>query len=82
MPYQFYDHCSRIRISTQHLSGYNFPPGDLYSDEPPVEKELHLGQIMFLIKRIKWLWKDRYDFYPAGNLTIYYSPNKKKSEHF
>ena len=57
-----------------------FPPGDLYSDEPPVETELHLEQIMLLIKCLKWLWKDRNDFYAAGNLTIYYSPNQKKSE--
>ncbi|MFN5955730.1 MAG: Uma2 family endonuclease [Dolichospermum sp.] len=59
-----------------------FPPSDLYSDEPTVETELHLEQIMLLIKCLKWLWKDRYDFYAAGNLTIYYSPNQKKSEYF
>ncbi|MBD2293859.1 Uma2 family endonuclease [Anabaena sphaerica FACHB-251] len=59
-----------------------FPPSDLYSDEPPVETELHLEQIMLLIKCIKWLWKDRTDFYAAGNLTIYYSPHQKKSEFF
>ncbi|MFM7408831.1 MAG: Uma2 family endonuclease [Cuspidothrix sp.] len=59
-----------------------FPPSDLYSDEPPVETELHLEQIMLLIKCLKWLWKDRYDFYAAGNLSIYYSPNQKKSEKF
>jgi len=59
-----------------------FPPSDLYSDEPPVESELHLEQIMLLIKCLKWLWKDRYDFYAAGNLSIYYSPNQKKSEFF
>ncbi|WP_353930999.1 Uma2 family endonuclease [Okeanomitos corallinicola TIOX110] len=59
-----------------------FPPGDLYSDEPPVETELYLEQIMLLIKCIKWLWKNRNDFYAAGNLTIYYSPNQKKSEYF
>ena len=57
-----------------------FPPSDLYSDEPPVETELHLEQIMLLIKCLKWLWKDKSDFYAAGNLTIYYSPNQKKSE--
>ncbi|MDB9307861.1 Uma2 family endonuclease [Aphanizomenon sp. CS-733/32] len=57
-----------------------FPPSDLYSDEPPVETELHLEQIMLLIKCLKWLWKDRTDFYTAGNLTIYYSPNQKKNE--
>ncbi|MDB9475979.1 Uma2 family endonuclease [Dolichospermum circinale] len=59
-----------------------FPPSDLYSDEPTVETELHLEQIMLLIKCLKWLWKDRYDFYAAGNLTIYYSPHQKKSQFF
>ncbi|MDZ8223105.1 Uma2 family endonuclease [Nostoc sp. ChiVER01] len=59
-----------------------FPPGDLYSDEPPLESELHLEQIMLLLKCLKWLWRDRNDFYAAGNLTIYYSPRQRKSEHF
>ncbi|MFN9614498.1 MAG: Uma2 family endonuclease, partial [Dolichospermum sp.] len=36
-----------------------FPPSDLYSNEPTVETELHLEQIMLLIKCLKWLWKDR-----------------------
>jgi Uma2 family endonuclease len=58
-----------------------FPPSDLYSDEPPVETELHLEQIMLLIKCLKWLWKDRNDFYAAGNLTIYYSPHQRKNEN-
>ncbi len=57
-----------------------FPPSDLYSDEPPVETELHLEQIMLLIKSLKWLWKERTDFYAVGNLSIYYSPHQKKSE--
>ena len=26
-----------------------FPPSDLYSDEPPVETELHLRQIILLL---------------------------------
>ena len=59
-----------------------FPPGDLYSDEPPLETELHLEQIMLLLKCLKWLWRDRNDFYAAGNLTIYYSPHQSKSEDF
>ncbi|BAY27654.1 hypothetical protein NIES2100_74790 [Calothrix sp. NIES-2100] len=59
-----------------------FPPGDLYSDEPPLETELHLEQIMLLLKCLKWLWRDRNDFYAAGNLTIYYSPRQRKSEQF
>ncbi len=59
-----------------------FPPGDLYSDEPPVETELHLRQIILLFKCLEWLWKDKTDFYAAGNLSIYYSPRQKKSEDF
>ncbi|WP_016948840.1 Uma2 family endonuclease [Anabaena sp. PCC 7108] len=59
-----------------------FPPSDLYSDEPTVETELHLRQIILLFKCLEWLWKDRTDFYAAGNLTIYYSPHQKKSEFF
>ncbi|PMB49471.1 hypothetical protein CEN40_04830 [Fischerella thermalis CCMEE 5205] len=58
------------------------PPSDLYSDEPPLESELHLEQIMLLLKCLKWLWRGRTDFYAAGNLTIYYSLNKSKSEDF
>jgi Uma2 family endonuclease len=59
-----------------------FPPSDLYSDEPPVETELHLRQIILLFKCLEWLWKDKTDFYAAANLSIYYSPHQKKSEDF
>ena len=59
-----------------------FPPSDLYSDEPPVETELHLRQIILLLNCLEWLWKEKTDFYAVGNLSIYYSPNQKKSEYF
>ncbi len=59
-----------------------FPPGDLYSNEPPLETELHLRQIILLLQCLEWLWGDRKDFYTAGNLSIYYSPNQRKSEDF
>ncbi len=62
--------------------GVIFPPGDLYSYEPPLETELHLRQIILLLTCLEWLWRDRNDFYAAGNLTIYYSPRQLKSEHF
>jgi Uma2 family endonuclease len=58
------------------------PPSNLYSDEPPLETELHLEQIMLLLKCLKWLWRDRTDFYAAGNLTIYYSSDESKSKDF
>ncbi|MBW4612083.1 MAG: Uma2 family endonuclease [Desmonostoc vinosum HA7617-LM4] len=71
------------KISQQGIyEDVTFPPGDLYSDEPPLETELHLRQIILLLTCLEWLWRDRNDFYAAGNLTIYYSPNQLKSEDF
>ncbi len=64
------------------LDGVVFPPGDLYSDEPPLETYLHLQQMILLIKCLDWLWKDRSDYFSAGNLTVYYSPHQRKSEDF
>ena len=59
-----------------------FPPSDLYSDEPPLETDLHRLQITLLIQCLEWLWGDRNDFYASGNLTIYYSPRQRQSEDF
>ncbi|BAY07538.1 Uma2 family endonuclease [Calothrix sp. NIES-2098] len=59
-----------------------FPPGDLYSDEPPLETELHLRQILLLIQCLEWCWQERQDFYACGNMTVYYSPRQRKSEQF
>ncbi|KAM3113290.1 Uma2 family endonuclease [Phormidesmis sp. 146-33] len=59
-----------------------FPPGDIYSDEPPLESELHLRQLLLLIRCLELWWDDRQDFYVFGNLTIYYSPRQLKSEFF
>ena len=59
-----------------------YPPGDLESQEPPLESELHLRQILLLIQTLEYLWKDRQDFYAFGNLTIYYSPEQQKNQDF
>jgi Uma2 family endonuclease len=59
-----------------------FPPGNLWSDEPPLESDLHREQIDLLIRLLKWWRREHQDFYVSGNLTIYYSPNQKKSEEF
>ncbi|NJK39166.1 MAG: Uma2 family endonuclease [Oscillatoriales cyanobacterium RM2_1_1] len=59
-----------------------YPPCNLESQEPPLETELHLRQIILLIQMLEYLWQDRQDFYAFGNLTIYYSLNQKKSEEF
>jgi Uma2 family endonuclease len=60
----------------------SLPPKDLWSDEPPLESDLHRDQIDLLIRLIRWVFRDRTDLYVAGNLTVYYSPNQKKSEYF
>jgi Uma2 family endonuclease len=64
-----------------------FPPGDLWSDEPPLESELHLRQILLLIQALEWLWRTdgpspKTDYYAFGNLTIYYNQNQLKSQDF
>jgi Uma2 family endonuclease len=56
------------------------PPNDLPSDEPPLESYLHLQQMLLLINCLDWLWRDRQDYFAAGNLSIYYSARKLKSE--
>ncbi|MBD2603734.1 Uma2 family endonuclease [Scytonema hofmannii FACHB-248] len=59
-----------------------FPTGDLHSDEPPLESDLHRLQMTLLIQSIEWLWQNRNDFYASGNLTVYYSSRQPKSEDF
>jgi len=59
-----------------------FPPGNLWSEEPALESYLHLQQLILLLKCLDWWWRDRNDYFSAGNLTVYFSPNQKKSEHF
>ncbi|MGB7441227.1 MAG: Uma2 family endonuclease [Coleofasciculaceae cyanobacterium] len=59
-----------------------FPPGEIESNEPPLETYLHLQQMLLLIKCLDWLWRERSDYFATGNLTIYYSPEQSKSEDF
>jgi len=71
-----------LEQSATNTNLVEFPPGDLWSDEPPLESDLHREQIELLIRLLKWQWRNRQDFYVSGNLTIYYSPNQLKSEDF
>jgi Uma2 family endonuclease len=52
------------------------------SREPPMETYDHLQTLLGLLEALEWHWRDRHDFFAAGNLTIYYSPNQLKSEDF
>jgi Uma2 family endonuclease len=62
--------------------GVIFPSGNQESHEPPLESYLHLQQLLLLLSCLDWHWKDRTDYFCAGNLTIYYSPRQRKSEDF
>ena len=66
------------------------PATELWSDEPPLESDRHLFQILLLLASLGWWWRDRpdapdggrHDFFMAGNLTIYFNPNQLKSQDF
>jgi Uma2 family endonuclease len=60
----------------------NWPPTDLWSDEPPMESDWHRKQMQVLIDSLESHWHDRQNFYCSGNLTIYYSLTQRKSEDF
>jgi Uma2 family endonuclease len=59
-----------------------WPPTNLYSDEPPLESDFHRNQINLLIRLLKYWWQDRLDFYISGNLTVYYSTQQLKKRDF
>lgn len=72
----------QVRLLQTEAGTVPLPPNDLPSDEPPLESYLHLQQMMLLLNCLDWLWRDRQDYFAAGNLTIYYSTRKLKSEDF
>ncbi|WP_017326721.1 Uma2 family endonuclease [Synechococcus sp. PCC 7336] len=66
----------------QAPASLSLPLGELYSDEPPMESDAHLRQMLLLISCLDWLWQDRDDYFASGNLTIYFSPKQIKSRDF
>lgn len=58
------------------------PPPNLYSDEPPLETDLHRRQIDLLIRLLEYWWRNRDNFYISGNLTVYYSATQTKKRDF
>jgi Uma2 family endonuclease len=58
------------------------PPTDLWSDEPPLESDLHLQQIILLLTCLDGLWQTRTDYYASANLTIYYNEEQLKKRDF
>lgn len=58
------------------------PPCELYSDEPPLETDLHLQQIIPLLECLNWWWHDRNNFYASANTTIYFTDKQLKNGDF
>lgn len=56
--------------------------GDWFSDEPQMETYPHMWAQLVLMVSLKWHWRERRDYFAAGNLTVYYSPYQRKSEDF
>ena len=52
------------------------PQGEWWSDEPEMESTRHLMQLVALISTLRWLWRDRKNYFVAGNLTVYYSADQ------
>ena len=71
-----------LEIMADNPGALLFPPSDLLSDEPQLETYLHLQQMLLLLKCLDWWWRDRNDYFSAGNLTVYYSPRQRRSEDF
>lgn len=71
-----------VEISAEIPENIIIPPSDLWSDEPPLESDIHRLQMQLLIDCLMMLWRNRNDFYVSGNLTIYYSPKQIKSRDF
>lgn len=47
-----------------------------------MENYRHLMQMLALIATLRWLWRDRTDYFVGGNLTVYFSPDQRRSEDF
>ncbi|MDY6941076.1 MAG: Uma2 family endonuclease [Cyanobacteriota bacterium] len=62
--------------------GIMMPPGNLESDEPELESDLHRELIELLLACLKWHWRDRTDYYATGNLTIFYSSDRITTRDF
>ncbi|MEO1402474.1 MAG: Uma2 family endonuclease [Cyanobacteria bacterium J06635_1] len=58
------------------------PAGELWSDEPPLESDLHREQIDLLIQLLKWWWRDQDNVYVSGNLTVYYDAQQITTRNF
>jgi len=69
-------------LSLRILEDIVLPTGEILSQEPQLESYLHLQQIRILLSCLELLWKNRNDFFAAGNLSIYYNPLRIRTKKF
>ncbi len=51
-------------------------------DGEPMESQRHCDQMLHLIESLKLAWRDRDDFYTAGNMFLYFSETQSKNNDF
>jgi hypothetical protein len=56
-------------VSENIPADVRLPPTNLYSDEPPLQTDVHRDQIDLLIRLLKYWWRDRPDFYNLRQLN-------------
>ena len=60
----------------------DLPPGGPLSDEPQMETDKHVRQLVVLLDVSEWAFLDREDVYFTGNMTIFFSPEQIKRQDF
>jgi Uma2 family endonuclease len=58
------------------------PRGEWWSDEPEMENIRHLMQMLALIATLRWLWRERTDYFVGGNLSVFFSEEQAKTRDF
>lgn len=75
---------SSLAIETDELEapdeGLAAPQSELESNEPEMESYLHLSQLLLLLQCLELHWKERKDFFAAGNMSIYFSEKQLSKE--
>jgi len=60
--------------------GLILPTGEILSNEPPLESPKHFQQIYLLLSGLQYLWKDRNDYFAAGNTSVYFNPRRIRAK--
>jgi len=51
-------------------------------DGEPMETSFHVDQLALLLDSLTWAWRDRRDYYVAGNMFVYFSEHQIKRNDF